>query len=217
MLKNLSTEAKILIGIGLITLVLLISGVFFLNQSEQKSSLPIDKAILVRSDSYKTGTGSEKVTIVEFADFQCPGCKAAHEPINKIATDYKGQVNVVYRNFPLAMHPHARDMAYFAEAAGQQGKFWEAYSKIFSMQDSWSSLSDIDPTIEKYSTELGLDYQKIKEVMSAEPTKNKIQRDYDDGIATGVNGTPTIFIDGEKLEVFPTYEILKQKVQEKLK
>lgn len=214
---NLSNEAKILIGVGVLTVILLVGGVWLLNRNSNTSNTNVDQSILVKSDSFKTGNGSEKVTVVEFADFQCPGCKVASPALERIASDYKGRVNLVYRHFPLAQHPYARETASFAEAAGAQGKFWEAYKLIFDTQDEWSNTADINQFITKFTSDLKLDETKVKDTMSSSKTAEKIQRDYDDGVKAGVNSTPTVFINGEKLSDFPTYELLKQKIEEKLK
>ena len=102
---KLTGEAKVLLGIGILTLIIIIGAVFLLGKSSSTpantNSIPADEKLLVRSDSYYTATESAKVTIVEFGDYQCPACAAVHTLTNQVLKEYAGKVNLVFRHFPL--------------------------------------------------------------------------------------------------------------------
>src|SRR3954466_8312 len=132
----MSQEAKVLIGVGVATLLIVVGAAFFLggSSSPDKATPTIsqDQAkMLVRPDSHIMKATNAKVTIVEFGDFQCPACGASYPIISQLLTQYKGKVNFVFRNFPLQMHPNAPIAAEAAEAAGAQGKFFEMYDALY--------------------------------------------------------------------------------------
>ncbi len=142
--------------------------------------------------------GNEKsgITLVEYGDFECPYCGEAY-PIVKEIQKIKGDVlRFVFRNFPLSeMHRHALRAAYAAEAAGKQGKFWEMHDLLFENQEN---LDDKD--LRLYAEELSLDMNKFAKDMDSDDVAKKVQEDIMGGIQSGVNGTPTFFINGVRFD-----------------
>lgn len=212
---KLTGETKVIIGIIITTLVVLFGGVYFLSKTSiaPVDSSPVDQNILVKNDSHKTGTESAKVTIVEFADFQCPACKAAHPVLNQLTEEFKDKALFVFRHFPLSTHSNARLAANAAESAGEQGKFWEMHDKLYETQNNWAGLNDKQATdlFVSFAEELKLDTDKFKESLESNKFADKIQRDIDDGYRAGVNSTPTFFINGVKQNSWG-YEDFKSKI-----
>lgn len=143
-----------------------------------------------------------KVVLIEYGDFQCPGCGSAHPTVKELSEKYKGQLTFVFRNFPITnIHPNARVAAAAAEAAGLQGKYWEMHDRIYENQSSWSNLSSKDRTnfFVNYATELGLDAEKFTQDIASEAISKKISFDQALGKKAGADATPTFFLNGKKL------------------
>lgn len=149
------------------------------------------------------GNPDAKVTIIEYADFQCPGCAAAAPKLNEIKETYKDSVQFVFRHFPLtSIHPNALIAAYSTEAAGLQGKFWEMHDVLFENQGAWSPLGT-DQRTEKfrdYAGQIGLDLSQFDTDLTSERISKKVSHDRALAGKLGVNSTPTIYVDGQKLD-----------------
>jgi protein-disulfide isomerase len=202
----MTKETKTLAGLGLITLAILLGGIFFFQSKPQDSNssiqpeVVVDNQILEGSRTRSVTSPDAKVTIVEFADFQCPACASAHPTVKQMLEKYKGKANFIFRHFPLPLHKNAIPAAYAAEAAGEQNKFWEMYDLLFQRQNSWSELSDANPEFEKYATELNLDIAKFKTDRDSQTVKDRVKKDQDDAFRLGVRSTPTFYVAGKKYE-----------------
>lgn len=195
----MTQEGKIVLGVGLASLLLIFGAVFLL--SKPGTTPPVsDPGKLVRSDSHTTGSINAKVTIVEFGDYQCPACGVAHPEVKKILSEYNGKVSFVFRNFPLPMHINADIAAEAAEAAGAQGKFWEMHDMLYEKQAEWSEKSDARIIFSGYAKSLGLDTKKFEEAITKNAFQSTIQKDIEDGNTLGVNSTPTFYVNGVKAE-----------------
>lgn len=151
------------------------------------------------------GNTDAKVTIIEYGDFQCPGCASAAPVLKQIADKYQDDVLFIFRNFPLStIHPNARAAAAAAEAAGLQGKYWEMHEKLFSTQGEWGSLGGAQRTdmFAVYARELGIDSDKLTEDLGSSDISAKINYDSAIGKKIGVSGTPAIYINGEKIDYY---------------
>jgi protein-disulfide isomerase len=162
------------------------------------------------TDAPVRGAPMAKATIVEFSDFQCPHCGAAHPELVRLLKEFDGNVKLVYRYFPLSNHSRALPAARAAEAARAQGKFWEMHDLLFENQ---RALEDAD--LEKYAKQLGLDMEKFKADMNSEATEKRIQADRDMGQKLGIEATPSFFVNGrplrESLRSLPAY--LKEELE----
>ena len=148
------------------------------------------------------GKKDSKVVLIEYGDFQCPGCGTFHRNFEPLMDEYKDKITFVFRNFPITqIHPNARVAAASAEAAGLQGKYWEMWNLLYERQNDWSNLgADVrDGRFETYATELKLDINKFKEDISSEKVAKKINFDQSLGKNNGVTGTPTLFLNGKTL------------------
>ncbi len=155
--------------------------------------------IAITESDHVLGDIGARVHIIEYADFQCPGCAAFHPIVKQITEAYGDKIAYAYRHYPLPQHPHADIMAYAAEAAGKQGKFWEMSDLIYANQKSWSPLISVNKTISEYATRLGLDAAKFESDMDTQEVKDIIESGYVSGTRYGVNSTPTFFLNGVKI------------------
>ncbi|MBI4038038.1 thioredoxin domain-containing protein [Candidatus Daviesbacteria bacterium] len=197
------TETKIL-GIGLfITLIILGGGLILATKGQSSDSKTVGSKVysIDYSKGQKIGSDSAKVKLVEFSDFQCPACAAAEPFVRQIRDTYPDEVLFVYRHFPLSQHQNARKAATVAEAAGEQGKFWQMDDKLFETQSQWENLPNPDTFFIDLAKQLGVDEKEIQEALSKDPYKQKVDEDVAEGISLGVNSTPTFFLNGRKLDL----------------
>lgn len=209
----MSRDAKFISVIIVITIA--IFGALIILSMRKKAS-PVDSTRLVREDSQQIGSSGAPVTLIEFADLECEACRVAHPTVKKILEEYQGKIHFVFRNFPL--HKNSVLAAKAAEAAGEQGKFWEMHDLLFQKQQEWGEKQT--PQTElfmSYADELKLDKERFSTSLNSAAYTDKINRDKDDGIASGVQGTPTFFLNGRQLKGVPRYEELKSLIEEELK
>jgi protein-disulfide isomerase len=209
----MSRESKIILSIVAVIIVGIVGLVTFVNSSTGSNSSEAPER-LVRDDSRKIGSG--EVQVVEFGDYQCPACAQAHPVTKKIIEEYKGKVTFVFRHFPLIqIHPNALPASKAAEAAGEQGKFWEMHDKLYDNQQVWSVMADPTNTFSNYASELGLDEEKFKIALKSEAIAERIDQDQSDGYAVGVSSTPTFFVNGKVIRQFD-YDSLKNAIDSEL-
>lgn len=159
------------------------------------------KEITVTEQDHVRGTVGGKVTLVEFGDLQCPAC-AAYEPIvRQVTADNAGTLQFVFKHFPLTqIHPNALLSAKATEAAALQGKFWEMHDILYDKQTEWSGTLNARDLMVGYAGTLGLDTAKFTEDLSNKSIEEKIIAEYREGVSLGVQGTPTFFVNGKKIE-----------------
>ena len=157
------------------------------------------------------GGASAPITIVEFSDYQCPFCKRGEDAVQKVVDTYGNKVRVVFRDYPLPFHPHARPAAEAAACANAQGKFWEYNKKLFANQSALA-----DENLKTYAKDLGLDTAKFDECFAKKTHTANIDKDLADGVAAGVNGTPAFFINGRSLSGAQPFEKFKEIIDEEL-
>ncbi len=201
-----TAETKIFLGIILATVVIIGVGLFIFI----KPTPSYTKAEMIPAGTTAVGPQDAKVFLVEFSDFQCPACGAFRPYVDEVRTSYKDKLLFAYRHFPLQQHQFAKPSAYAAEAAGEQGKFWEMYDYLFTNQEKLSG-----EKIAEGAKLLGLDIYKYETAVKSEVIKNKIEKDLTDGQKFGVSGTPTFFLNGQKLEL-SSFGDLKKAVVEAL-
>ena len=166
--------------------------------------------LAVNSADHHLGNIHAATTLVEYGDFQCPYCRRAHPLVKRLLKESSNKLHFVFRNFPLRkVHPLAHISAITAEAAGKQGKFWEVHDLIFENQDKLSKnylLSLVE--------DIGLDLAQFAEDSKRDEILGKIERDFESGIRSGVNGTPTFFLNGSPILTYDeTYESLLDAIE----
>jgi protein-disulfide isomerase len=150
----------------------------------------------VGARDHGAGPDGAPVTLVEYADFECPYCRMAHPIVQAAQRELGDRLRVVFRYFPLGeIHPHARHAAEAAEAAAGQGKFWEMHDLLFRHQEA---LEDAD--LLRYAAQLELDVERFAAEMRAGTHARRVSEDFRGGVRSGVNGTPTFFVNGERYD-----------------
>jgi protein-disulfide isomerase len=163
-----------------------------------------EKTEVSADDDPVLGRSDAPVTIVEFSDFQCPFCrKFWSDTLPQIKKEYidTGKAKLVYRDFPLDFHAGAKPAAEGTECAEDQGKFWELHDKIFQEQDKQGqgTIQFTKADVVKWAGQIGLDMAKFNQCLNAGKYKAEVEKDIADGVAAGVSGTPTLFINGKKV------------------
>jgi protein-disulfide isomerase len=142
------------------------------------------------------GSPSALVTVEEFADFQCGACASVHTTMKNVQAAYGSRIKFIYRNFPLTqVHKNSYDAAVAAEAAAQQGKFWDMQNQLFSNQAAWSNSTNAREIFEGYAKNIGLDVEKFKTDMLGMATKSRVDADIQRGRALNITSTPTVYIN----------------------
>ena len=165
--------------------------------------------IPVNDKDQRAGNEKSKIVLVEYGDYQCPHCGAAHPLIKRLLKEHSREFLFVFRNFPLQeAHPAALMAALTAESSGLQGKFWEMHDLIFEHQDELDE-SDMTPFVKA----LHLNQKKFSQDVQSADIFQKVESDFEGGVHSGVNGTPTFYINGNRLETYDaSYESLAEAV-----
>lgn len=179
-------------------------------EKENANIAPVDK---VTATDWVRGAPSSPVTLIEYSDFQCPACAAYFPVVEQLLAEVGDKVLFVYRHFPLDQHRHAIPASQAAEAAGDQGKFWEMYKRIFETQTDWQDLADAKAVFAGYAQELKLDMAKYAVDVESKENLDKINNDLKSGIKAGVLGTPTFYLNGKKISP-KNYEEFKKLVED---
>jgi protein-disulfide isomerase len=165
--------------------------------------------VAVGPDDHVQGNAKAEVTLVEYGDFECPYCGAAYPVLKEVQRLMGDGLRFVFREFPLAQsHPHALAAAEAAEAAAAQGKFWPMHDLLYAHQNALGNVHLL-----AYARELGLDLNRFSKEIESHLYRARIDEDFRGGIRSGVNGTPSLFINGQRydgpVEVKPLLAALK--------
>ena len=168
--------------------------------TEQAAADPA--SIAVRENSHRLNSVPDgRVTFVEFLDFACEACRAAYPAIEQLREEYGDRVSFVARYFPIASHFNAERAARAVEAAAQQGGFEAMYQRMYETQAQWGEQKvPQDELFRSFAVEQGLDMEKFDAAYTDPATLERIEADVADGMALGVQGTPTFFLNGTKIE-----------------
>ncbi len=163
---------------------------------------------LEQGDFLVFGQADAPITVVEFIDFKCPNCKLAVPIVAQVLQKYPGKVRFVFRNFPVeSLHPGATQLAEVGQCAKAQNLFWPVYDFFFASQDTFFTSSWGEAEINELVKNTRLDKNKLNACLSTPATAVAINRDYADGLRFGVRGTPTFFINGERVEGVIPFEL----------
>jgi len=167
-------------------------------QFAPSSSTPDDLAL--NPDDHFSGNLSAPVVLMEYLDFQCPACAAAHPRVESLKGTFADDLLVVQRHLPIeSIHPNAREAALFAEAANRQGMFDEMVNQLFTNQADWAGLADPTSTFEGYATGLGLDLNQVQSDVADSALDSRITRDLNEAIGLGITSTPTFLLQNQQL------------------
>ncbi len=191
----------IVIGVALTTLG---SGtLLYRAKRQQLKNIPESESVLAKTNTapaHIRGNPDAPVTLEEFGDFQCPPCGKFSEFVEELLKEYNPRLRLVFRNFPLSGHEHAREAALAAEAAGLQGKFWEMHDTLYREQDTWSKAPNVRELFESYAGTIGLDVDQFKKDMDGDKARERVDSDRALADFLGVKATPTLFINNRPVE-----------------
>jgi protein-disulfide isomerase len=146
------------------------------------------------------GNPDAPVTLEEFADFQCPPCGSFAGFGEELLKEYDSRLRIVFRNFPLALHEHAREAALAAEAAGLQGHFWEMHDVLYREQANWSKAPNARELFESYAGTIGLNLDQFRKDMDGDKAKERVDADHARGESLGIKVTPTLYINNQPVD-----------------
>jgi protein-disulfide isomerase len=166
----------------------------------------------VASHTPTTGADKPVVEVIEFADFECPYCSVMANALNEVKPRFEGKaVRFAYRHFPLAFHPKARPAAEFSQCAKEQGRFWQVHDHIYANMSEMGR----DELMARAS-DLGLDSAKLEACLASERPGREVEADFEAGKRVGVEGTPTLYINGRRFQGRPTAEGIAQAIEAEL-
>ncbi|MCL5109549.1 MAG: thioredoxin domain-containing protein [Chloroflexi bacterium] len=171
---------------------------------------PADSGAGRPAGGWRLGPETAKVEVVEYSDFQCPACRSVSPLLKRLVDEYAGSVALVYRHFPLPNHPYAVPAAEAAEAAGEQGRFWEMHDAIFANQERLAT-TDFRQLAER----LGLDMKRYDAALASGRPRVAVQADYEEARRIGAAYTPYLLVGGEVVQA-NSYQALKTAIERKL-
>lgn len=201
----MTQDTKIFIGIALVTVAVLA----FVVLGAKNQGGPADLSLINRG-GVATGSAQPQATLVEFSDFQCPACQTAEAAVAKVLETHADKIKFVYRNLPLPQHSLAFKAAQAALAANEQGQFWPYKEKLFANQESLK-----EESFQQIAADLKLDLGKFKTDLNSQKTVAQVQQDLNDARSLKLPGTPSFFLDGQRLEL-NSFDDLNKAVEEKL-
>jgi protein-disulfide isomerase len=192
------------------TLDLIFADSLTLNETVNELVMISGAVDVFTADDPTLGNPEALIKVVEFADFGCPYCKEASNTVRALAAKYPEKIYYQYRDYPVdELHPEARMVAQAAACAHAQDKFWEFHDKAYQMQSSLS-----EEKVSQIAEEIGVDMREFDACVSSETYADEVEEDYQDGIDVGVIGTPTFFINGNKIPGAIPYEIFESLIEQ---
>lgn len=193
--------------IGIIAVVLIGGSVWFSSQASDS----YNEGVVVTA--HIKGNPDATVTLLEYSDFQCPACSQFQPVVAEILAAYGDQIRFEYKHFPLSqLHPLAESAARAAEAAGQQGKFFEFHDKLFENQKTWSASPNPAGFFAQYAEELGLDMDVFTKQQRSTILRDKVKSEFEEARGLGLTGTPSFFLNGQRMQI-ETYEDFKMQIE----
>ena len=176
-----------------------------------------DKSVDVVTDTdWIKGNPESKVTLLEYADFQCPACQTYYFFVKQLEEEFGDKIKIVFRHLPLrSIHARAQLAGQAAEAAGLQGKFWEMHNVLFEKQSEWTTGNHEDLFV-NYAREMGLDVEQFKIDLESQPVQDKVDSGYLNAVNAGLTSTPSFFINGKKISNPRDYNTFKNLINEAL-
>lgn len=190
--------------VGLIAVVLFGGAIWYSNTASKNNN----EGVTV-TDKIK-GNPDATVTLVEYSDFQCPACASFQPVLEEVMNQYGDKIRFEYKHFPLPIHSYAQQAAIAAEAAGQQGKFFEYHDMLFKNQQAWTTATAPASLFVQYAQELGLDVETFRRHQNASLLRDAVRADLTEGRELEITGTPTFYLNGQKMEMDTFEDFIKQ-------
>lgn len=181
-------------------------------QSKVAVTLPEPRAELAMNENTPVrGSKNAPVMVVEFADYQCPYCKALEPQLEQLKREFGDKVSIAFKDFPIPQHANAQKMAEIAHCAGDQGKYWELHDFMFNELKAFDMKQ-----VDNRAQALNMDVAKLNQCVASDSDAAAISANAAEGRDLGVTGTPTVFINGRYLTGNAKYEVLRDIVQQEL-
>ena len=188
--------------IWLVIGVVVFGGIYFFSRGGNEGvngEVAFETGILNPIDHIK-GNASSTIVLMEYSDFQCPACRSYYPLVRQIMAEFGDRIVFVYRHFPLtSIHQNAEFTARASEAAAKQGKFWEMHDLLFEKQNEWAKVADLEPILVNYATLIGLNIEQFKLDWRSKEIKNLVSAQRIHAVKSGLQGTPTFFLAGKKI------------------
>ncbi len=214
-------------GIFIVIVIAIVSGMIYMSMQDKLDLSDIDKQAASEIftaegrngniGDHVFGNKDAKVLIIEYGDYQCPGCATTAPVVRAVAKKYEDSTALIFRNWPIpSLHPNGRAASAAAEAAGLQGKIWEMHDLLFATQKSWqsASVSERSTLFADYASQIGINVDKFNKDSASEAVAKKIDFDTALGKIKGVTGTPALFVNGKQIE---SASVLEEEVKSALK
>jgi protein-disulfide isomerase len=161
---------------------------------------PTYSPVEIADNDHIRGAANNPVSIVVYADFQCPDCATENQTMTQAWPSIRDKAHLIFRHFPVTnTHPHSWTASLYAEAAAKQGLFWEMHDYLFATQGVWFGMSSVESEFDGYAAELNLDLEQLHADMETDEVVAKLRNDLRGGNTSGVRSTPTVFINGRQL------------------
>jgi protein-disulfide isomerase len=191
--------------VGAITVILFGGAIWYSSVSAERNNEGVEVKQHIK------GNPEAAVVLVEYSDFQCPACAAFQPFVDEIVTEYGDRLRFEYKHFPLPIHPSAIPAGVAAEAAGQQGKFFEYHDALFLNQSTWSASVAPQALFVQYAEALDLDMDLFRKHINSTILRDQVRGGMAEGRELGITGTPTFFLNGERMEI-ATYDDFKAQI-----
>ena len=181
-------------------IIVLFAGILMINNKSKDKDTSSNSS--VKATEHIRGKADSKVKLVEYGDFQCPYCGQFYPIVEQVVAKYQDKISYQFRNLPLnQIHQNAYAAARAAEAADEQGKFWDMYNLLYQNQKDWSELTSANATFNGYAQQLGLNVTQFKKDFASSKVNDRINADKEAFNKTGEQmSTPTFFLNGKKIE-----------------
>ncbi len=214
---NESNKSMFLWGGVLLGIIVLVGAlaIFGNGTSESGSNTTLNSSVSA-SDNTK-GAENARVSIVEYSDFQCPGCASSYPMIKQLVEAFPNEVSLTYRHYPLnQIHANAQLAGQAAEAAGMQDKFWDMHDMLFNTQNQWSNENNPTEFFTKLAESIGLDTEKFGTDLTSKDVVNRVNKDTSEATGLRLPGTPSFFVNGTLIEHPGSYAGFKSLVEAEL-
>lgn len=206
-----TTEGK---AVTFVVAVIILLFAYYFYAMSKNGGVQTGEPVVTQGDHVR-GNLSGTVTLVEFGDIQCPACGAYEPIVRQVAADNAQTLKVVFKHFPLTqIHQNALLSAKATEAAANQGKFWEMHDIMYDNQAEWATASNVQELINGYAEKIGLNVEQFKNDLASDTLTQKIAADYKEGVSLGVQGTPTFFVNGKKIDNPGSVEAFNQIIRD---
>lgn len=213
--QSAELRSKIKKAVWVVVGLAVVGGLVWLSVSgTQKKEATTNTLTTIVADDYVKGSANAPVTLIEYIDFECEACGAYFPLVKQLEQDFPNDLRIVLRYYPLPSHRNGMTAALAAEAAARQGKYDEMHDLLFTEQKNWGEKPVPTPQVfEGYAQKLGLDLAKFKQDVASQAVKDRVQRDVESGTKLGNTGTPSFYLNGQKIQNPRSLEDFKTLIQ----